>query len=183
MGDGSRLPLIVKIQVLIAVVALGVTVAATFQLPSLIQTKQTLQAEINGLEEKRRALEERQREAEAALRQVVARVNADKSATASVRPRASATELKGAQDSRGRRVYDFRLWVDAPPALKDQVQRVRYQFDHPTFINKFQESTEPSNGFAVSYRGWGCLYLVTITLFFKDGRSEQVLFDMCNALG
>ena len=100
-----------------------------------------------------------------------------------VRPMAREVPVADLRDGKGRPIYDFTLWVDVPTTLKERIQRVTYTFNNPTFKDKVQESTEPSDGFAVSYRGWGCLNLVTINVFFKDGPSQERPFNMCEALG
>jgi hypothetical protein len=77
------------------------------------------------------------------------------------------------------------LVVIAPPWNGRDVYQFeeKYYFEHPSFIDKTKVSTDPSNGFAVSYRGWGALRLVTITVQLNDGTSHSYYFDMVKALG
>ncbi len=91
-----------------------------------------------------------------------------------------AVELNGIKDPSGRQVYDFSIWLQVPVLLKDKIKQVQYVFDHPTMLNKTRESTEASNGYSVSYRGWGCLKSMTIKVFLKDGESHEIQFDQCS---
>jgi hypothetical protein len=44
-------------------------------------------------------------------------------------------------------------------------------------------STDAANNFQVDYIGWGALDNVTIAIYTRDGRSEQMPFNMVHALG
>ena len=171
----ERFPRIVKVQLVVAAVAVVVTIAAALEIPQLLKTKKQLQSEIQ-------FLEERKSEAETSLNALVDKLNKQQTTLikGSIRPRASATEVAGVYGDR--QIYDFRLWLDASANLKQQIDKVSYTFDHPPFRNKVQESTDPSNEFEVRYRGWGCLYVVTIDVLLKDGRSEEIYFEMCGVL-
>lgn len=79
--------------------------------------------------------------------------------------------------------YRFSISLTIPPERKDQVAKVVYAFDHPTFKTKTMESSDPSTNFQVSYLGWGALENVTITIDTRDGRTEQIPFNMAHALG
>ena len=100
-----------------------------------------------------------------------------------IHPKAKAVPLAGQKDPRGNPLYDFTVWLDAPTAVREQIAKVTYAFDHPTFVNKRQVATDPSNGFVVSYRGWGALRLVTITVEWRNGTTHSYYFDMVSALG
>jgi hypothetical protein len=99
-----------------------------------------------------------------------------------IQPKAKAVTVGAQKDSTGNQQYDFTVWLDAPDTIRSQIEKVTYYFDHPSFIDKTKWSTDPSNGFAVSYRGWGALRLVTITVQLKDGTSHSYYFDMVKAL-
>jgi hypothetical protein len=43
-------------------------------------------------------------------------------------------------------------------------------------------SQNAKDKFSVGYTGWGCLSLVTITVFTKDGQNFDIYFDMCGQL-
>ena len=194
----EHMPTAVKIQLLVAVVALAVTIGVAITLPELIETKGNLESEIydltstvsglkstvGSLANEVAALEERKLEAEASFNAVFGKLAAQESPHASSRPivpRADATAVPGIF-SQGRQNYDYRLWVDVDDGMADNIDKVTYRFDHSTFRNKQQESSQRSNGFSVSYRGWGCLYLVTIEVAMTSGQDRTIEFDMCRAI-
>jgi hypothetical protein len=166
---------LVRIQVVVAIIAVVTTIAATYQLGSLLETRHRLKDEIVQLERQKR-------DAEIAVNMAIEKLNRQGKASISdlMRPRASATPAM--RDSAGRQLYNFVLWLDISPERREQIRRVTYKFNHPTFTPRTKSSTEASNGFAVSYRGWGCLYLVTIEVIFEDGDTKDIYFDMCSAL-
>lgn len=100
-----------------------------------------------------------------------------------VHPQVHATPAPGLTASNGLPLYDFILSVSVPEARKSEITEVQYNFNHPTFVNQNQTSKDASNGFAVSYRGWGCLSLVTIRVVLKKGDTVPLYFDECKALG
>lgn len=90
-----------------------------------------------------------------------------------IRPRASAKPLPGSETH-----YDFALWLEVPPQRRDEIRKVEYFFNHPTFVEKTRESTDRSDGFRVGYRGYGALDRVIITLHLTDGTKEKMAFNM-----
>lgn len=90
-----------------------------------------------------------------------------------------AITLNGIRDPQGRQVYDFSIWLQVPVLLKDKIVKVSYYFDHPTMIKKNRESQEAANGYSVSYRGWGCLSSVIITVSLTDGTIHKLDFNQC----
>lgn len=90
--------------------------------------------------------------------------------------------ITGLKDSENRQIYDFTLWIDLPYSRRQEIQSVEYKFEHPTYIDKVRTGREPSNGFSVSYRGWGCLNAVELTVLLENGDKVQTIFDMCKAL-
>lgn len=98
--------------------------------------------------------------------------------SAAVTPRAAAQPVPGAS-----RTYDFSLWVEVPDAKTQRITSVTYEFNHPTFPQKQQISSDAARRFQVGYRGWGCLRSVIITLKTAEGAAEKIDFDMCKALG
>jgi hypothetical protein len=79
--------------------------------------------------------------------------------------------------------YRFSVSLDVPPGRRDQVAKVVYTFDNPSFKRKDMASTNAANNFEVSYLGWGALTNVTITIYTRDGKSEQMPFNMVHSLG
>lgn len=99
-----------------------------------------------------------------------------------ITPSSSATAIPGLKDSKNRQVYDFTVWVNSSNKTLNQIEKVAYEFGHGTFILTTRESSERSNGFLVSYRGWGCLSVVKIVITFNDGSQEHQYFEMCRDL-
>lgn len=96
--------------------------------------------------------------------------------------KASARHVTG-KTSGGDPLYSFSVYVNAAPVVISKIARVAYDFDHPTFKQPHREATDPANQFQVQYTGWGCLSDVDVKVFFKDGTSQKIDFDMCGSLG
>jgi len=95
--------------------------------------------------------------------------------------KARATEIKG--DDRGRPLYHFELWLDAPSEVKQRLVAVSYDFNTAAVLPQMQISSERDTGFRVSVGGLACADKITVTLRFKDGQSQQVAVDGCRLLG
>ncbi len=100
-----------------------------------------------------------------------------------ITPKAFAVPITGLRDAENRQIYDFTLWIDLPYSRRQEIQSVEYKFEHSTYFDKLKTGREPSNGFSVSYRGWGCLNVVGLTALLENGDKVQTSFDMCKALG
>ena len=94
-----------------------------------------------------------------------------------VEPRATAEPLPDREGS-----YKFTLSVDSPEGRRGEIERVKYFFDHPSFLKKEYDSTDAQNDFQVSYTGWGALRQVRITLVLKKGENRHLAFDMADAI-
>lgn len=95
--------------------------------------------------------------------------------------KAKATTLQG--ENRGRPIYHFELWLDAPDDIKQRLATVAYDFNTPAVMPQSQISSEEKTGFRVSVGGLACADNITITLKFDDGRTQQVAVDGCRLLG
>jgi hypothetical protein len=91
--------------------------------------------------------------------------------------KAKAIEIKG--EDRGRSLFHFEFWLDAPNDVKQRLVAVAYEFNTPAVMPQAQVSSEAKSGFRVSAGGLTCADKVTVTLKFKDGQSEQVAVDGC----
>ena len=80
-------------------------------------------------------------------------------------------------------LYQFGVFINASESTLEEIQEVTYVFDHPTFRNKTQTSSDISNNFKVGYLGWGCLTSVTAKLLFHSGEHSEMKFNMCQSLG
>lgn len=102
-----------------------------------------------------------------------------------VTPRAIAVPLQNERDAENKRLYNFTLWVELPASRRKDIAKVEYHFDHPSYLLKTRTGTDPSNSFAISYLGWGCLQHVSETIVDPQGRQylPPIDFEMCKALG
>lgn len=91
--------------------------------------------------------------------------------------KAKAIEIKG--EDRGRSLFHFEFWLDAPNDVKQRLVAVAYEFNTPAVMPQALVSSEAKSGFRVSACGLTCADKVTVTLKFKDGQSEQVAVDGC----
>lgn len=98
-------------------------------------------------------------------------------------PQAKAEPIPGRLSRTGQQIYNFSLWIDLPEERKSEIEKVRYEFNHPTFKDKINESVNPGDGFRIGYQGWGCLTRVIITMYPREGEPINIDFDMCRALG
>jgi hypothetical protein len=80
--------------------------------------------------------------------------------------------------------YTFTLAVTGSEEAMNRIALAAYEFNHPTFQQKLQRSSDRSSGFSVSYVGWGCLRSVIVTLQPVDRaeKAEKIDFNMCEAL-
>jgi hypothetical protein len=95
--------------------------------------------------------------------------------------KSKATEFKG--EDRGRPLYHFELWLEPPEEVKQLLAAVAYDFNTPAVMPQSQISSEQKTGFRISVGGLACADKITVTLKFKDGRSQQVAVDGCRLLG
>ena len=100
-----------------------------------------------------------------------------------IQPKARAVEIPGIFDSQKRQIYDFTAWITTSQHTLNNIIRVTYKFGHDTFIIIDRVSNDSSNGFLVSYRGWGCLSVVKVTVEYEDAENEVLYFNMCDAIG
>ena len=91
--------------------------------------------------------------------------------------KAKASEIKGGE--RGRALYHFEFWLDAPEDVKRRLVAVAYDFNTPAVMPQSQVSHEEKTGFRVSAGGLTCADKVTVTLKFNDGQLQQVAVDGC----
>lgn len=94
--------------------------------------------------------------------------------------KAKATKVKG-QD-RARPFYHFEFWLEPPQEVAQRLTSVAYEFNTPAVMPQSQVSREQNTGFRVSAGGLVCADKVTVTLRFKDGRSQRVEVDGCKLL-
>lgn len=155
---------------------------------------QLLKGEVKAAERARGALQEERANLRASLQNIEGEVRKtdDRSLfntvqkltplSAIVEPRAEAKPVPGGETPGGTQYYDFSIWLGLPSREAGRIGRVSYEFNHPTFTQPRASSTNPADGFRVSYRGWGCLNSVIIQIETTDGSTERIDFDMCKEL-
>jgi hypothetical protein len=95
--------------------------------------------------------------------------------------KAKASEVKGTD--RARPLYHFEFWLEPPEEMKRRLTAVAYEFNTPAVMPQSQSSSEQNTGFRISAGGLTCADKVTVTLRFRDGRTQQVAVDGCKLLG
>jgi hypothetical protein len=63
--------------------------------------------------------------------------------------------------------------------MKRRLAAVAYEFNTPAVMPQAQSSSEQTTGFRISAGGLTCADKVTVTLRFRDGRTQQVAVDGC----
>ncbi len=79
--------------------------------------------------------------------------------------------------------FDFEVFINGDIQDLNDIKSVTYNFNSETLKQQIVTSTDPSSKFKVGYLGWGCLSLINITINLKNGTSQQLIFNMCEALG
>lgn len=97
-------------------------------------------------------------------------------------------EVKATAKATGEKIgdkpaYNFAVYINAPEATLNQIKKVTYVFNHPTFQHPERIATDPANRFEIRYYGWGCLNKVEVKLWLKSGEQKEMNFNMCKSLG
>lgn len=95
---------------------------------------------------------------------------------------ANAVRLEGRKDGRGRQLYDFGLWLNVPNNRKQDIAEVGYRRRFGESLQAVLVGTEPSNGFGVSYLGWGCFPVLDVTIVERSGTMTTKRVDQCHIL-
>jgi hypothetical protein len=74
----------------------------------------------------------------------------------------------------GRDYYQWRVFVDEPPAVLDQIAEVQYVL-HPTFPQPYQVSRDRGRQFELVQSGWGG-FTMLITVRFRDGTETKTSY-------
>lgn len=99
-----------------------------------------------------------------------------------IKPKSNAVAIPGIFDSQGRQIYDFTIWLTSSQFTLNRIKKATFKFPHESFNLKDRESSDSSNGFLVSYRGYGTLNLVTVHIEYETGEEETLFYDMHKAL-
>jgi|GEM_PF-5738278 len=79
--------------------------------------------------------------------------------------------------------YNFDIRLRGVENVKDRITKVVYDFNHPTFTNRYITITNKDNSFRTGYTGWGCLRGLGVTIYFDDNSTKTYSIDMCSILG
>ena len=96
--------------------------------------------------------------------------------TETIVPRAQA--LRFIAD--GKPYYDLSIWIDLSNFRSKQVRRVTYRSSHPEL--REVSVSQPSTGFAATFRSQTYPSRVTIDVAFTDGTTQNMVFEMCKAV-
>ncbi len=92
---------------------------------------------------------------------------------------ALAVELEGKTDPHGRQLFTFSYWLEIPNNRKREIGKVEYRRRYGERLQDALVGTEPSNGFGVSYLGWGCFRTVDVIILETTGEQHVIEFDQC----
>ncbi len=95
----------------------------------------------------------------------------------------ASAKATGRKTARGKPLYDFSAYIDAPTEVLDEIANVTYTFKDATFAQPNQTRTNAEDFFRVSYNGWGCLPSVGVAVLLKNGTKHSFNFDMCRSIG
>jgi hypothetical protein len=166
-------PLVIGLQVLLILAAIVVYTYVWMGIRPLLQQRQTLTTDIAQWKKEKDAL--------------IASVGALN--YAKITPQNQVFQLKASAKATGRTtpdgkpIYRFSIYVDASPDTLQNINRVAYDFNHPTFVQPHREEINRDHKFQTQYLGWGCLSPVNVTVYLKDTTTQSFPFDMCKALG
>ncbi len=74
--------------------------------------------------------------------------------------------------------YPVSVWLDLEQTQLDQIEKVEYYFNHPTFFNP-QRPAPDSNVFLASWKGYGCVREAEVRAFMTSGETLSAPFDLC----
>jgi hypothetical protein len=79
----------------------------------------------------------------------------------------------------------YKFTIGLKPSLNNvnNILKVDYKIDHPTFRNKVYLSVDRNSNFAMSYTGWGAVDEINATVTFKDKTTRVFNINMIRILG
>lgn len=163
------------------IAALVLIVFGAYKLNSIVTEKQREISELNKQIEQRKTTLKQLDEDYQKLREIANAPIKQSAVFDQLRPIAKA--LPADKGSDGTQHYNFFIRLEAPESVLEQIARVTYHLDHPSFKNKAPVSTNSRDGFEITYYGWGALRLVPIDVELKNGKTHTYYFDMMKALG
>jgi hypothetical protein len=75
-----------------------------------------------------------------------------------------------------RRIYQWRVFIDEPPAVLNTIQEVQYLL-HPTFPEPFQVRRNPADRFALETTGWGS-FEIDVTIRYRSGKVDKKRYTL-----
>jgi hypothetical protein len=72
--------------------------------------------------------------------------------------------------------YEWRVFVDEPPAILNTIQQVDYVL-HPTFPEPFRRSQDRTKNFELIASGWG-QFTILITVHYTNGREAKASYPL-----
>ena len=76
-------------------------------------------------------------------------------------------------ESQGRPLYNVKMWVEVPDALRAGIRRVDYVFG-PGFTPQTKQSYSTDDDFSVKFIAWGCTREVKVTAQLRSGESVSL---------
>lgn len=100
-----------------------------------------------------------------------------------VTPQAHVELVPGQTAPNGQPLRRYTLSIDVPTGRMNEITKVDYFFNNPTFVVQHLDSSDAATHFQVEYRGWGCLQNVIITIYRASGAPVVLDFEQCKSLG
>jgi len=84
-------------------------------------------------------------------------------------------------------LFAAKFWLSGPKDVLSKIGRVDYYFDHPSYHPPHKIGKNASDGFTISYKAWGCIENVRITIVPRDSNfrardSYSTDFPFCEEL-
>lgn len=172
---------IVWLQIPLILVAIGVYAYVWAGIRPLLQKRQEIALDIQKLTTDKGTLQKEIQDLRSSIESLnYARVTPQNQV---FQLQASAKAQPGQKTSDGKPIYRFSISVNASPEVLQNITKVAYDFNHPTFHQPHREEMNRANNFQTVYIGWGCLSPVDVKVYLKDGTVQSIPFDMCKSLG
>src|SRR5258706_2336087 len=172
---------IVWLQIPLILAAIAVYAYVWSGIRPLLQQRQELSSDIHRLQTEKDKLQREMQDLKSSIESLnYAKVTSQNQV---FQLQASAKALTGQKTADGKPIYRFSIYVNASPEVLQNITKVTYDFNHPTFHQPHREATDRANNFQIQYIGWGCLSPVDVKVYLKDGTTQSIPFDMCKSLG
>lgn len=78
--------------------------------------------------------------------------------------------------------YVYSYWITVPNNRKADIEKVEYRRGPGDKLRSVLTGFESTNGFGVTYTGWGCFGLVDVKIIEKSGKETDLTFNDCQKI-